>query len=251
MAQTEKLYRIGAHREAMSTLARKLRLIDYFALAFGTMVGVGWLVLMDDWLGRSGPLGAILGFALGGVLLLPVGYVYGQWVQRLPDAAGEAAYVAQVFPPVVSYFTGWMMLLAYFIVCPWEAVAVGKLAAYIFPSLNSFELYRVAGQPVFLPRLLLGVALTVFLAALNYRGIRLSASFQNWTTTTVLLVFVAMLGISGAHGKVANFEPPFRAAPLVSILLTLQIVPYFLTGFESVAKAAEESHPEFRSTGFF
>jgi len=103
-------------------------------------------------------------------------------VQRLPDAAGEAAYAAQVFPPIVSYFTGWMMLLAYFIVCPWEAVAVGKLAAYIFPSLNSFELYRVAGQPVFLPRLVLGVGLTVFLAVLNYRGIRWSASFQNWTT---------------------------------------------------------------------
>src|SRR3981081_1735847 len=180
----------------MPALARKLRVTDYFTLAFGTMVGVGCLILMDDWLGRSGPLGAILGFALGGVLLLPVGYVYGQWVQRLPDAAGEAAYTAQVFPPIVSYFTGWMMLLAYFIVCPWEAVAVGKLAAYIFPSLNSFELYRVAGHPVSLPRLLLGIALTLFLGLLNYRGIRLSASFQNWTTTAMLLLFVALLGIS-------------------------------------------------------
>ena len=235
----------------MSTLARKLRLKDYFALAFGTMVGVGWLVLMDDWLGRGGPLGAILGFALGGILLLPVGYVYGQWVKRLPDAAGEAAYTAQVFPPIVSYFTGWMMLLAYFIVCPWEAVALGKLAAYIFPSLNSYELYQVAGQPIFLPRLILGIALTVFLAILNYRGIRLSASFQNWTTTTVLLVFVALLGISSAHGKPANFEPAFRATPFVSILLTLQIVPYFMTGFESVPKVAEEAHRDFRSTEFF
>src|SRR6266851_4414344 len=195
MAQTEKLYKIMTHPGAMTTLARKLRLADYFALAFGTMVGAGWLVLMDDWLGRSGPLGAILGFALGGVLLLPVGYVYGQWVQRLPDAAGEAAYTAQVFPPMVSYFTGWMMLLAYFIVCPWEAVAVGKLAAYIFPSLNSFELYRVAGQPVFLPRLLLGIGLTVFLAVLNYRGIRWSASFQNWTTGLVLLLFVILMAV--------------------------------------------------------
>jgi amino acid transporter len=235
----------------MSTLARKLRLADYFALAFGTMVGAGWLVLMDDWLGRSGPLGAILGFALGGVLLLPVGYVYGQWVQRLPDAAGEAAYTAQVFPPVVSYFTGWMMLLAYFIVCPWEAVAVGKLAAYIFPSLNSFELYRVAGQPVFLPRLVLGVALTVFLAVLNYRGIRWSAIFQNWTTGIVLLIFVLLLGISAVRGAPVNFHPAFRTTPFVSILLTLQIVPYFMTGFESVPKVAEEAHPGFRSTGFF
>ncbi len=56
----------------MITLARKLRLIDYFALAFGAMIGVGWLVLMDDWLGRGGPLGAILGFAIGGVLLYPL-----------------------------------------------------------------------------------------------------------------------------------------------------------------------------------
>jgi amino acid transporter len=251
MAEKEKLYRIVAHPRAMTSLARKLRLADYFALAFGTMVGVGWLVLMDDWLGRSGPLGAILGFALGGILLLPVGYVYGQWVQRLPDAAGEAAYTAQVFPPIVSYFTGWMMLLAYFIVCPWEAVAVGKLAAYIFPSLNSFELYSVAGQPVFLPRLLLGVALTAFLAVLNYRGIRLSASFQNWTTAIVLLLFVILLGISGVRGASANFHPAFRATPFVSILLTLQIVPYFMTGFESAPKVAEEAHSGFPSTGFF
>src|SRR6202030_3037137 len=126
------------------TLARKLRFTDYFALAFGTMVGVGWLVVMDDGLGRGGPLGAIVGFAIGGVLLLPVGYVYGRWVEGLPGGARGAAFTAQVFPPSASYFTGWIMLLAYYIVCPWEAVAVGKLAAYLFPSLNSFELYHIA-----------------------------------------------------------------------------------------------------------
>src|SRR6202171_23930 len=235
----------------MTTLARKPRPAEYFALSFCTMVGAGCLVLMDGWLGRSGPLGAILGFALGGVLLLPVGYVYGQWVQGLPDAAGEAAYTAQVFPPVVSYFTGWMMLLAYFIVCPWEAVAVGKLAACIFPSLDSFALYPVTGQPVSLPRLVLGVGLTVFLAVLNSRGIRRSASFQNWTTGIVLLLFVLLLGISADRGTHANFHPAFRTTPFVSILLTLQIVPYFMTGFESVPKVAEEAHPGFRSTGFF
>jgi basic amino acid/polyamine antiporter, APA family len=233
-----------------ATLARKLCFTDYFALAFGTMVGVGWLVVMDDWLGRGGPLGAVLGFAIGGILLLPVGYVYGQWVQRLPDAAGEAAYAAQVFPPVVSYFTGWMMLLAYFIVCPWEAVAVGKLAAYLFPSLNSIELYRIAGHPVFLPRLLLGLALTIFIAMLNYRGVRASAIFQKFSAGTVLVLFLVILAASVAHGSPANFHPAFSATPVVSIFLTLQIVPYFMTGFESVPKAAEESFPGFKARGF-
>jgi basic amino acid/polyamine antiporter, APA family len=234
----------------MSGLARKLRATDYFALAFGTMVGVGWLVLMDDWLGRGGPAGAALGFALGGLLLLPVGYVYGQWVQRLPDAGSEAAYTAQVFPPIVSFFTGWIMLLAYFIVCPWEAVAIGKVAAYIFPSLNSLVLYSVAGQPVFLPRLLLGVAMTVFLAVLNYRGIRLSATFQSWTASTVILIFLLLLGISVWRGVPSNFQPLFRTSPLVSVVLTLQIVPYFLTGFESAPKCAEEANPGFKRTEY-
>jgi amino acid transporter len=234
----------------MANLARKLRLHDYFALAFGTMIGTGWLILMDDWLGRGGPLGAILAYILGGILLLPVGYVYGQWVQRLPDAAGEAAYTAQVFPPSVSYFTGWMMLLAYFIVCPWEAVALGKIAAYIFPSLDTLQLYSIAGHPVFLPRLILGIALTLLLATINYRGIRLSANFQKTVTSTVLLLFLLMVGISVTRGAPANLHPVFTAAPFASILLTLQIVPYFMTGFESVPKYAEEANPEFRPKSY-
>jgi hypothetical protein len=102
----------------MAQLAKKLRLTDYFSLGWGTMVGVGWLVVMDDWLLRGGSLGGVLGFAIGGLLLLPIGYVYGKLVTIMPDASGEVAYTAKVFPQTVSYATGWMMMLAYFIVCP-------------------------------------------------------------------------------------------------------------------------------------
>ena len=235
----------------MTTLARKLTLWNYFALGFGTMIGTGWVVLMDDWLGRGGPWGAMLGFALGGVLLLPVGYTYGQWVKRLPDAAGEAAYTAQVFQRIVSNVTGWVMFLAYFIVCPWEAVAVGKLVAYLFPRLDTMELYRVAGQPVFLPRLLVGLLVTAFLCWLNYRGVRGSATFQNWATSAVIGVFLLLVVISAGSGSAVNLQPHFSHAPLLSILLTLQIVPYFVTGFESVPKAAEEAHPGFPPERFF
>ncbi len=235
----------------MTQLARKLRVVDYFTLGWGTMVGVGWLVVMDDWLGRGGPLGGVLGFAIGGVLLLPIGYIYGQLVAAMPDAAGEIAYTAKVFPQAVSYATGWMMFLAYFIVCPWEAVALGRIAAFIFPRLDTFEIYRVAGRPVYLPHLALGLGLTALLTLLNYRGIRLSATFQNWTTFAVLGLFVIFVSFGAAHGSARNFPPLFSHTPFISVLLVLQIVPYFMTGFESVAKSAEEASPEFRSGGFF
>jgi amino acid transporter len=235
----------------VATLARKLRVVDYFTLGWGTMVGVGWLVVMDDWLLRGGVLGAILGFAIGGALLVPIGYVYGKLVSRMPDAAGEIAYTAKVFPQSISFATGWMMVLAYFIVCPWEAVAVGKIAAYIFPQLNSVELYRLAGQPVFLPRLLIGIALTALLTTLNYRGVRLSATFQNWTAFGTLALFVVFVAFGVAKGAPANLPPLFTHGKFISILLVLQIVPYFMTGFESIGKASEESSPEFQKSGFF
>ncbi len=234
----------------MSRLARRLRTADYFTLGFGTMVGVGWLVLMDDWLQRGGPAGVVLGFAIGGLALVPIGLVYGRLVAAIPDAGSEIAYTARVFRPGVSFATGWMMMLAYLIVCPWEAVAIGRLAAYLVPALDTLELYRVAGNPVFLPRLALGLLLTALITLINYRGIRLSATFQTWMTFVLLAMFVAFAGASVGRGSLENFRPPFSHGPALSVLLVLQIVPYFMTGFESVPKCAEEAAPEFRTRGF-
>src|SRR6202162_1086002 len=234
----------------MPNLARRLRLTDYFTLAWGSMVGVGWLVVMDDWLLRGGALGAVLGFAIGGALLFPIGWVYGRLMAPIPDAAGEIAYTAAAFSRPVSFSTGWMMMLAYFIVCPWEAVAVGRIACYIFPALDSLELYRIAGRPVYLPHLLIGLGLTALLTTLNYRGIRLSATFQNWTSFGTLALFAVFVALGIGKGSPRNFPPLFTHAPLVSFLLTVQIVPYFMSGFEAVSKATEASTPEFRSPGF-
>lgn len=234
----------------MAQLARKLRVTDYFTLGWGTMVGVGWLVVMDDWLTRGGALGALLGFAIGGLLLLPIGWVYGKLVTAMPDAAGEVAYTAAVFPRSISFGTGWMMLLAYFIVCPWEAVAVGRIAGYIFPQLDSLVLYQIAGRPVYLPHLVIGLALTALLTVLNYRGVHLSAKFQNWTSFGTLALFVVFVALGVSRGSPRNFPPLFTQTPFISILLVIQIVPYFMTGFESVGKAAEEASSDFRARGF-
>ena len=234
----------------MTHLARKLRLVDYFTLAFGVMVGTAWLVVMDDILKRGGPLGAILGFTAGALILLPIGYVYGQLVKEIPDAAGEAAYVARFFPPVVSFATGWMMFLSYFLTCPFEALAAGRISGYLFPSLNTHELYRLGGYPVYLPHMLLGLTITVSLTWLNYRGIQASARLSK-TTTFTFLTLVIIFALAGAkHGSVSNLYPLFSHTPLLSILLVWQVVPWLVSGFESVGKCAEEASPDFEGRNF-
>ena len=224
--------------------------MDYFALAFGVMVGTAWLVVMDDILKRGGPLGAILGFTAGALILLPIGYVYGQLVNAIPDAAGEAAYVAKFFPPVVSFATGWMMFLSYFLTCPFEALAAGRISGYLLPSLNTHELYRLGGYPVYLPHMLLGLIITISLTWLNYSGIQASARLSK-TTTFTFLTLVIIFALAGAkHGSAANLHPLFSHAPLLSILLVWQVVPWLVSGFESVGKYAEEANPNFKGRDF-
>jgi APA family basic amino acid/polyamine antiporter len=103
---------------------------------------------------------------------------------------------------------------------------------------------------VYLPHLLIGLGLIVLLTLLNYRGIRSSASFQNWTAFGTLALFVTFVGVGVTKGSVSNFPPLFTHGRFVSILLVMQIVPYFMTGYESAVKGAEEASPDFDAGGF-
>ncbi len=236
------------------TLHGGLSTVEYFTFGFGTMIGVGWLVLMDDWLARGGPGGGMLGFLIGGLLLFPIAHTYGRLVQRIRDAGAEIAYTERVFPPFVSYAAGWTMILSYAIVCPWEAVATGNLLARVFPALNSYQLYTVAGSPIYAPRLAVGVALTLLIVIVNYRGIKPSGVFQDVMTFGLLITFAIFTALGFLRGSAANMQPLFShggsAGPWLSVFLVLQIVPYFMTGFESVAKGSEEAESGFDPRNF-
>ncbi len=230
-----------------TSLRQSLGALEYFTFGFGSIVGAGWLVVIDDWLRRGGPGGAMLGFLAGALLFLPIAHTYGRLVRLIPDAGAEIAYTERVFPPAASFSAGWMMVLAYSIVCPWEAVAIGNLLARLFPEMNAVVLYTVAGKAITLPRLLAGLGLTAAIGVVNYRGIRLSGRFQDITTIGLLVCFAVFVALGIAHGSPANVEPLFApAGPFISVLLVMQIVPYFMTGFESIPKASEEALPHLR-----
>ncbi len=238
----------------MTGLKRSLTAVEYFTFGFGTMIGVGWLVLMPDWLGRGGPGGAMLAFALGGVCLLPIALTYGRLVREIPDAGAEIAYAERVFPRFVAFAAGWIMVLAYAIVCPWEAVVIGNLLARVIPAMDTMPLYEVAGRAIYAPRLAAGLALSLVITAINYRGIRQSGLFQDVTTFGLLAAFAIFATLGLLRGEPSRMDPPFArpgaAGALVSTVLVMQIVPYFMTGFESVAKGSEEARTGFEPRHF-
>src|SRR5262249_41536832 len=144
---------------------------------------------------------------------------------------------------------------AYLVVCPYEAVAIGRLAAYVFPAMDTLELYRVGGHPVYLPHLALGIGVAAAVTAVNYRGVRLSARLQHWATVGLLAVFCVFVPLGCWRGSLSQMEPPFAggaglADALAATLAVLAIVPYFLMGFETIPKCAEEAAADFDARRF-
>jgi APA family basic amino acid/polyamine antiporter len=235
-------------------LRRVLGGIEYFTLALGSMVGVGWVVLMHDWLKRGGPVGAAVAFAVGGFLLVPIGVVYGHLTARIPQADSEIAYTASLFPLWGRFAIGWMMTLGYLIVCPFEAVAIGQLAAQMVPGLQQLPLYHVGHDTVYLPELVLGLGLIIVITGINLRGVQQSAVLQNAFTLGLLAVFAIFATLGLARGSARNLTPAFARdgswGAVLSTLAVLQIIPYFMAGFESVSRCAEERHVQFREGRF-
>ncbi len=66
-------------------LFRALSTVEYFTFDFGTMIGVGWLVLIDDRLSRGGAFparaGALAGAAVAAGIVL---------MKRLPFVPGSS-----------------------------------------------------------------------------------------------------------------------------------------------------------------
>jgi amino acid transporter len=228
--------------------------VEYFTLAWGTIVGVGWVVVMDDWLTRGGPAGAAAGFVLGGLLLIPVAVVYGHMTAAAPVSDSELAWVEGLVPEWARFLVGWMMLLAYLIVCPYEAVAIGQLCSYLFPQLESIPLYQVGGSVVYLPTLALGLAVVAGLSALNHAGVHHTARFQNAITFLLLGGLTLFVVLGTVRGSAVNLSPPFPRTDglgvVLGVVMMLQVVPYFLAGFESIARCSEERHVSFAHRRF-
>ena len=84
-----------------------------FSLAFGAMIGVGWVTAMGSWLTNAGPVGAAIAFAIGGLLMLVIGLCYAEVTASLPVSGGEVAYAYKAFGTSKSYIVGWFLVFGY------------------------------------------------------------------------------------------------------------------------------------------
>jgi len=238
----------GGQKFERQELAKSMRTIDYFTLGFGAMVGVGWVITVGDWVSRGGgPLGAILAFALGGLLLLPVGFAIGELTAALPVTGGGIVYAYRAFGTTLSFYTGWFLALAYIGLCPWEAIAIGRLLGVLVPALKTMPLYEMMGFTVYAPLLIIDLAIAGFIIYLNFKGVEKAATFQTLMTYFLMTTSVIFIITGFVKGDFANLVPLWTQpegqeyGPVGGMLAVLAITPFFMAGFDTITQGAEES----------
>ncbi|MGI6097439.1 MAG: APC family permease [Dethiobacteria bacterium] len=233
----------------VQSLSKELAPKDFFAIGFGAMIGVGWVLVIGDWINLGGgPIAAIIAFLIGSLMLIPIALVYGELTTMMPVAGGSIAFTLNAFGPSVSYFTGWFLVFGYVMLCPWEAIAIGEIFGTLFPALRQLPLYTIGDYTIYAPVLIISLIVSILIIGANLKGIQYVVKIQNALTKGIVMIAAVGVTISFIFGSVENIMPIVSQTPdnmsgslVAGILSVLAITPFFYSGFDTIPQEAEES----------
>ncbi len=222
--------------------------LGFFSLAFGSMIGVGWITGLKGMFEQAGPVGTTVAFVLGGTLMVVIGLCYAEAMKILPVTGGEVAYAYKAFGTSKAFTIGWCLAFGYLSVSAFEAVSIGIVISYM-ADIDRWPLYELNGSTVYGSHVLLAAVFTGAIALINFVGVGLATRVQ--TALTLLLVVFAGAFVTAGFwtGAVGNLAPAFGHSDfniaLGGMLAVFVTVPFWFVGFDTIPQAAEE-----RAEGF-
>jgi len=249
-------------------LAKSVSKFGFFALAFGSMIGVGWVTAMGGWLESAGPVGSAIAFLVGGALILLIGLCYAEACSMLPVAGGEVAYSYKAFGAAESFGVGTVLAFGYLAVSVFEAISITKVLGYLIPNLEHVPLYTVGDEQVFLTELILAALTTGLITWVNYRGVGMAAKLQGVLILLFGLATIAFVGAGIFGGSFEFLAPGFGAVtelaangdtvasvdengnvlPIVGVgavfaamSMVMVQAPFWFVGFDTIPQSAEEA----------
>lgn len=229
-------------------LQRVLSAKDTLALAFGAMIGWGWVVLTGDWITKAGSLGAILAFGIGGLMVILIGLTYAELASAMPEVGGEHVYSYRALGAGASFICTWAIILGYVSVVAFEAVALPTVMEYLLPGFRKIQLWNVGEEEVYLSWVSVGSMGAAAMTWLNIRGVRASALLQQTVTACILVSGALLLLGAFKAGAPSNMEPLLSAGSK-GVLMVLIMTPFMFVGFDVIPQAAAELNIPFKQIG--
>ena len=227
---------------------------DILVIAFGAMIGWGWVVSTGDWIGRGGVIGAIIGFAIGGLMIFFVGLTYAELTSAMPQCGGEHVFSYKAMGPIGSFICTWAIILGYVSVVCFEACAFPTIIQYIYPGFLKGYLYTVAGFDIYASWLAVAVILSIFITYINIKGAKTAAILQTILTAIIGGVGILLIVSSAITGDVSNLQGQLfvgdsTGSILKAIISVAVVTPFFFIGFDVIPQAAEEINVPLKKIG--
>src|ERR1700678_2242791 len=188
------------------------------AIVMGSMIGSGiFIVSAEMSRGLGSPALLIAAWLVTAVMTMIGALSYGELAAMMPKAGGQYVYLRESLGPVWGFLYGWTLFLVIqtgtiAAVC----VAFGKFLGVFFPTVSSTHwLWHIAHVPAIpLGPMVLGnmdigvntanlagIAVVVFVAAVNICGVRFGAGLQNVFTVAKALALAGLIVLGFTIGR--------------------------------------------------
>lgn len=218
---------------------------DILVIAFGAMIGWGWVVSTGSWIEKGGVLGAALGFALGGVMIFFVGLTYAELTAAMPQCGGEHVFSHRAMGATGSFICTWAIVLGYVSVACFEACAFPTIITYLWAGFLKGYLYTVAGFDVYASWLAVAIIVAFIIMMINIMGAKTAAILQTVLTCIIGGAGILLIVASVINGTVDNlngqmFVGNTAGLNIKAILGVAAMSPFYFIGFDVIPQAAEE-----------
>ncbi|MED4040682.1 S-methylmethionine permease [Niallia taxi] len=223
---------------------RKMQTRHLVMLSLGGVIGTGLFLSSGYTIQQAGPIGTILAYLIGALVVYLVMLCLGELAVHMPETGAFHSYAAKYINPATGYTVAWLYWLTWTVALGSEFTAAGLLMQRWFPSVNVWIWSLV-------------FALLIFL--LNVLTVRLFAESEFWFSSIkviaialfILLGLGAVIGIIPmAHTQSAPLLSNFTSGGLfpngaITVFMTMLAVNFAFSGTELIGIAAgETANPE-------
>ncbi|NYF25244.1 arginine/ornithine permease [Sporosarcina sp. JAI121] len=228
-----------ANQEGKPQLKRTMKSRHLFMMSLGGVIGTGLFLGSGYAIGEAGPMGAILAYLVGGLLMYLAMVCLGEVSVYMPVSGSFQVHATKYIGPATGFVVGWIYWLSWALYVGLEFVAAGVLMKRWFPDV---------------PIWIWCALFIILLFSINSLSTKSFAETEYWFAGIKVLAVILfiVIGLGAVFGFISmETEPaPFFTnftgdgllpAGMIGVFICMMTVIYAFQGSEIMGVAAGET----------
>jgi len=214
---------------------RKIRFVRGLSFFDSVMLGIGFIIgsgifIMPLLMAQKAGTFSLLAWVFAGIYSILTALCFAEAAAKLPKAGGLYSYAHEAFGSGVGFIAGWTFWIGYWITIATETWAIAYYLQFFLP------------QMAILSRVMISAVIALFLTFVNYRGVKISGSIEDFFTIGKLVPLLLFIAVGLFFIQPQNYLPviPQNVSPLPALGATTVLALWAFLGAEIITVPEEE-----------